>query len=197
MTTYLARGTAVIIGGSLAGLLTARVLAEHFEQVLIVERDSYPDEPVARAGVPQSHQWHGIMARGYHALQRLYPELTARLAASGVPLPDTLQEYIVYSAGGVGYLPRWESGITIPVCSRPLLEWHIRQLTLKRPSIRTIQQCEVTGLVLNEARTAVSAIKLRYRSGAAKSGSETISAALVVDASGRYSRNGQWLQAVG
>ena len=33
---------AVVIGGSIAGLLAARVLADHFDKVTIVERDAFP-----------------------------------------------------------------------------------------------------------------------------------------------------------
>lgn len=35
---------AVVLGGSVAGLLTARVLSEHFERVVIVERDELSGE---------------------------------------------------------------------------------------------------------------------------------------------------------
>src|SRR5262245_32919792 len=34
---------AVVIGGSMAGMLTARALAEHFDQVTIIERDELPE----------------------------------------------------------------------------------------------------------------------------------------------------------
>ena len=33
---------AVVIGGSVAGLLAARVLADHFERVTVVKRDHFP-----------------------------------------------------------------------------------------------------------------------------------------------------------
>ena len=32
---------AVVLGGSLAGLLAARVLADHFDHVTLIERDAY------------------------------------------------------------------------------------------------------------------------------------------------------------
>ena len=38
-----ARGNqAVVLGASMAGLLAARVLAERFEQVVVIERDPLP-----------------------------------------------------------------------------------------------------------------------------------------------------------
>ena len=45
-------GHALVVGGSMAGLLAARVLADHFERVTIVERDGFPDGPAFRKGVP-------------------------------------------------------------------------------------------------------------------------------------------------
>jgi flavin-dependent dehydrogenase len=43
-------GHAVVLGGSLAGLLAARVLAEHFEHVTLIERDAYPETAEVRFG---------------------------------------------------------------------------------------------------------------------------------------------------
>ena len=47
------RQTAVVIGGSMAGLSAAAVLARRFESVVIVERDVVPDHPADRKGVPK------------------------------------------------------------------------------------------------------------------------------------------------
>jgi heterodisulfide reductase subunit A-like polyferredoxin len=44
---------AVVIGGSMAGLLAARVLSTHFGQVTVIERDPLPDGAVPCTGVPQ------------------------------------------------------------------------------------------------------------------------------------------------
>ena len=41
-------GDAVIIGGSIAGLLAARVLSGHFERVTLVVRDALDDAPAVR-----------------------------------------------------------------------------------------------------------------------------------------------------
>src|SRR5690349_11939465 len=49
-------GTAIVLGGSVAGMLAARVLAEHAESVLIIERDIMTEGVGGRHGVPQSSQ---------------------------------------------------------------------------------------------------------------------------------------------
>ena len=55
---------AIVMGGSMAGLWTARVLADHFDHVTIVERDQLPSEPRHRPGVPQARQIHVLLRRG-------------------------------------------------------------------------------------------------------------------------------------
>ena len=49
---------AVVIGASMAGLLAARVLSEHFEQVTIIERDRITSDTEVRKGVPQAQHVH-------------------------------------------------------------------------------------------------------------------------------------------
>jgi heterodisulfide reductase subunit A-like polyferredoxin len=44
---------AVVVGGSVAGLLATRVLADAVDEVLLVERDAWLDVPDHRRGVPQ------------------------------------------------------------------------------------------------------------------------------------------------
>lgn len=49
--TEILLGKAMVLGGSIAGLLAARVLADHAETVVIIERDELPAAPgtLARA----------------------------------------------------------------------------------------------------------------------------------------------------
>jgi hypothetical protein len=62
------RNCAIVIGGSIAGLLAARVLADYYGQVIVVERDSFPEMGEQRRGVPQGRHTHGILASGRNVL---------------------------------------------------------------------------------------------------------------------------------
>ena len=88
----LRRRHAVVVGGSLAGMLAARVLSEHFDRVTLLERDRFPETPAARKGLPQGRHAHGLLERGRRALERLLPGLTGELVRTG----ETL-----YIAGGL------------------------------------------------------------------------------------------------
>jgi hypothetical protein len=70
---------ATVIGGSLAGLMSARVLAEHFTQVLLLERDNIEDDFRVHKSVPQGHHAHGLMIGGQLAMARLYPGFIEKL----------------------------------------------------------------------------------------------------------------------
>ena len=83
---------AVVLGGSVAGLLAARVLAERFATVVVVERDRLPNGPEPRRGVPQGKHIHGLLAGGQQAIEQLLPGLTKELAADGVPVGDPLAD---------------------------------------------------------------------------------------------------------
>ena len=63
------RRHAVVIGGSMAGLAAARVLADHFDQVTVLDRDDLPDTAATRKGVPQGRHAHGLPARGRVAVR--------------------------------------------------------------------------------------------------------------------------------
>src|SRR6478736_1905357 len=76
-------GTAVVIGGSISGLLAAGVLADRFDEVILVERDSLPDDASFRKGAPQSRHLHVLLARGAQILERLMPGFLNDLEAQG------------------------------------------------------------------------------------------------------------------
>jgi len=83
---------AIVIGGSMAGLITARVVSEFFEQVILIERDVLPGEAENRRGVPQGRHSHALLSSGAHVLEQLFPgfcdELTNDGALYGDPLLD-------------------------------------------------------------------------------------------------------------
>ena len=57
------RRHAVVVGGSLAGMLAARVLSDHFDIVTLLERDRFPETPAARKGLPQGRHVHALLER--------------------------------------------------------------------------------------------------------------------------------------
>src|SRR5271155_2227629 len=79
---------AVVLGASMGGLLAARVLADFFETVTVVERDLLPDDPAVRRGVPQSRHVHVLLARGAQTFDELFPGFLDELVADGAPVWD-------------------------------------------------------------------------------------------------------------
>ncbi|RLA41206.1 MAG: monooxygenase, partial [Gammaproteobacteria bacterium] len=66
---------AVVIGGSMAGLLTARVLSDYFERVTIFEADTPPEEAVPRKGVPQGNHIHTLLPGGTDVVLKYFPNI--------------------------------------------------------------------------------------------------------------------------
>ena len=82
------RSHAVVVGASMAGLLAARSLLDHYERVTIVDRDDIPSRPQPRGGVPQGRHAHGLLAEGRTILEEMFPGLTSDLTARGARLGD-------------------------------------------------------------------------------------------------------------
>ena len=188
-------GRAVIIGGGIAGLATARVVAEHYQEVLVLDRDRLPETPAFRAGIPQALHAHTLLPYGQMVLEKLFPGLVSRLLAEGAPLieedRDTLTIERGEMRGSLGKLFR-----PTVSCSRPMLERALYQEIAGYAQVRILQGSEVTGLTVDESSSRVSGVMLRSRMDPG-AGRQHLSASLVVDASGRNSKAPQWLAALG
>src|SRR5262245_31349740 len=115
---------AVVIGASMAGLLAARVLTDHFERVTLVERGQLPDAPIARKGVPQARHAHILLVRGRRILDQLFPGLIDDIVADGGVLFDATYDLFQYFM--TGQAPRVHSSLMTASASRDLIEWHVR-----------------------------------------------------------------------
>jgi 2-polyprenyl-6-methoxyphenol hydroxylase-like FAD-dependent oxidoreductase len=186
---------AVVIGGGIAGLLAARVLLNHFDQVSLIERDNYPDEPVARAGIPQGNHLHMLFLRGQEILEGFFPGMRDKLIVQGALEGDFADDYIYCFQSG--WLPRTPSQLRGYVCTRLLLEWQIRQELQKYQRIKMVQGHEVVGLIASSTRESIIGVRLRERSKGLTTEIHDLNADLVVDASGRFSRAPQWLEESG
>jgi 2-polyprenyl-6-methoxyphenol hydroxylase-like FAD-dependent oxidoreductase len=189
-----AAGThAVVLGGSMAGLLAARVLSDHLDRVTLVERDHLPDGPEPRHGVPQGRHAHALLARGERILARLFPGLTPALRDAGATLADIGADLRWHHFGG--YKVQFPSGIVGPVCSRPLLECEVRRRVLALPNVSALQEHQAVGLLASEDRSRVTGVAIRALAGG--DGERRLDADLVVDATGRGSRAPAWLAELG
>lgn len=194
-----ARGTlggrrAVVVGGSMAGLLAARVLAEHFERVTVVDRDRFPGEPGHRKGVPQSWHAHGILPRGQEIIDRLFPGIDRDLRADGAP-PAGGKNLAVVSPAGRLPLGTLQGGSGEgSFASRFLLEWHVRRRLAGYGGVEFLVDRDVTGLRATADNRRVVGVNLRRRGGGEE---KSLGADLVVDAGGRHSRSPRWLEELG
>ena len=59
----------------MAGMLAARVLADIFERVTILELDHLPEGPELRPCLPQARHLHALLPKGRRLLKRISREL--------------------------------------------------------------------------------------------------------------------------
>src|SRR5918995_541499 len=76
-------GRAIVMGASIAGLWTARALIDHFDEVLVLERDQLPEGPEFRSGAPQVRQFHTLLQAGMEQMRAWFPGLEEELVAAG------------------------------------------------------------------------------------------------------------------
>jgi 2-polyprenyl-6-methoxyphenol hydroxylase-like FAD-dependent oxidoreductase len=179
-------GTAIVMGGSLAGLLAARVLADFYQRVTVLERDTLGAATECRRGVPQGRHTHGLLAGGREALEKLFPGISGQLLAAGAVPGDITGESRWFLEGG--YHCRFSSGLTALAMSRPFLEAMVRERVRQLPNVHFRDSQEVRGLLTSPGKSRVAGVELA---------SETLSAGLVVDASGRGSHTPRWLEEMG
>jgi 2-polyprenyl-6-methoxyphenol hydroxylase-like FAD-dependent oxidoreductase len=183
----------------MAGLVAARVLADHFDRVTIVEQDSAPTEAAARHGVPQGQHVHVLLNSGRSILTRLFPSLPDDLAAAGAPRADGINDLAWLSPAG-WYL-RYPSHYVGQSASRPLLEWLVRCRIAENSRITFVDGQSAVGLVTGGAPGRVDGVRIRPRARSNDGGTaiveETLNADLIVDATGRGSRATQWLRELG
>jgi len=187
------RGRAVVLGGSVAGLVAARVLADGYDEVVVVERDELPESAEHRRGVAQSRHVHALLAGGQAAFEQLFDGLTAELTTLGALVGDMLDDVHVHLGGHL--LHRGASDLLAVHVSRPALEAGLRARVRALPRVTLMDRCDGAGLTTTANGAAVTGVRvIRRADGSAE---ETLAADLVVDATGRHSRVPAALEALG
>jgi 2-polyprenyl-6-methoxyphenol hydroxylase-like FAD-dependent oxidoreductase len=191
---------AVVLGASMAGLLAARVLADFFRTVTVIERDELPDDPVNRRGVPQGRHVHALQTRGAQILEEFFPGFLDELVAAGAPVWDDGELTKVYVSYSGHELPRSgtiagdHKAMAIHVPSRPLLERHVRRRVQAMANVTIHGGHDVAELTVAADRRRVTGVWVVKRGGGTQ---HELPADLVVDAMGRGARTPAVLENLG
>lgn len=187
---------AVVIGGSVAGLMAARVLADHFESVTVLDRDVIEDRPALHRSIPQGHHYHALLLGGQQVLSSLFDGFADELHALGAvrfrlgtEIAFFLPSGKAYTMSGTVKEPR-DLGFDAHSQSRGLIEHCVRKRALAIPAVDLQTGCTVQGLAHRDGRVT----GVRYEGPA---GPVTMVADLVVDTGGRGSHAPRWLEELG
>ena len=191
---------AVVLGASMAGMLAARVLADFFKTVIVVERDVLPDDPAIRRGVPQGRHVHALLQRGAQILEELFPGILDELVANGAPTWDDgelstlhllLNGHKMLRSGKIAFDPK---AMAIYMPSRPFLECHVRRRLQAMPNVTIMGGHELTALTSTADRRRVIGVRVVNVDGGAE---RELAADVVMDAMGRGARTPAFLESLG
>lgn len=184
---------AIVLGGSMAGLVTARVLSNHYAKVTILERDPVNDWPESRKGQPQTRHLHGLLAGGLEVFLTYFPDLLESIAKKDVFVGDMGEAMRWYTHGG--YRLPVKLGLEGAMMSRPFLEHQVRRRVLALPNVKLLDNCAVKQLLISPDQQRVQGVMVEMRETGSRT--TTLTADLVVDCTGRGSRTPQWLEELG
>lgn len=186
------RDRAVVLGGGIAGLLAAHVLADLYGEVLVVDRDELPEGDAPRRTVPQGGHTHALLARGQMAFERLLPSITDELVEDGAVVGDNLADARLRFGGH--RMARSVSGLVAVSASRPFIEGHVRRRVRDHGRVRELPRRKVRGLVFDPGRRRVCGVRVVATEAASEAEADVLEADLVVDATGRQSHAPAWLR---
>ncbi|MFI8090737.1 FAD-dependent oxidoreductase [Streptomyces sp. NPDC086080] len=185
-----ASARAVVIGGSIAGMLAAAAIKEHVGSVEIIEAHELPEGPHPRTGVPQAAHIHFLQSGGAEAVEALLPGTLSLLLAAGAHRVPVTSNMVIYSPEG--WYRRWKRATHYVItASRDLTDSVVRGQVLKDPRVGVRTRTKAVALLGGPRH--ITGVRVRGADGT----EEDLRAELVIDASGRASRTPQWLARLG
>ncbi|KAF9021116.1 hypothetical protein BDZ89DRAFT_1019753 [Hymenopellis radicata] len=196
-------GTAVVCGGSIGGLLTARVCHDHFERVIVVEPEAWLSteegrtteswtQTQVRSRLIQYHACHASYALLYSAFKRLFPNLDDECLVSGIKAGAG--DFGTQFGGKYLRVPYAQYLYNLPktfYATRQALETLIRRLTLDPVVCPNIHQ--IAGTVVGVERDPSNPTYLDRVQVRTEDGVSDIEAVLVVDCTGSTQAGIKWL----
>ncbi len=179
-------GVAIVIGASMAGLTTARVLTEHYRRVVLIERDAAGEGIGTRKGLPAARHVHALLPSGLAVLSRRFPGLVSGLRQHRIVESDIGLLNCWYAYGGLK--KQVAVGVDAVTMSRPLLDYAILQELRNEERLEILAGHRVIEVVTSEDQRRVIGVKVEAAGPDGPSSPRTIAAELVVDCTGRGSR---------
>ncbi|WNC74176.1 2Fe-2S iron-sulfur cluster-binding protein [Thalassotalea psychrophila] len=175
---------AVVIGGSMAGMMAAKTLSKFFDKVTVLERDSHHpmETEIYRPSTSQAHHAHHLLQGGQRVVNDLFPDYTDDFAKAGGNVVDASRDYRMYTNDGWKVV--YDSGISVCAGRRSLLEGVMRQQLEKTPSIDYRYNAKVEDVLIDQPSNRITGVVLKEGLNP-KVENYTLEADLVVDASGK------------
>ncbi|MFD9547048.1 FAD-dependent oxidoreductase [Nocardia salmonicida] len=177
----------VVIGGGLAGMTAALLLAHDGQRVTVLDRDvTNPGEGAEgaweqwqRPGVNQFRHPHIMLPAAYRLLATEVPEAVAELQALGATTHNMLAG--AYDLPAIGGRLEGDERFDTLAARRPVIEAALGNTAAKTAGITVRRGVAVAGLLSDGSTNRPRVTGVRTRD------SETIAADLVIDAGGRNS----------
>ena len=145
----------------------ARALSDHFEQVVVLERESLSDgfgAPAGHAAVPACPRAAG---GGERALSALFPGFERDLVEAGAVL---VRANIDFRAERPGYdpFPQRDLGLINYALSRPAIEYAVRRRLRSCANVSLRDRCRVGQLLASADGTAVTGVRFEEEVGGSR-----------------------------
>ncbi|WP_198530000.1 FAD-dependent oxidoreductase [Halorubrum aethiopicum] len=171
----------------MGGLVAARVLADAFDRVTVLDRDAFPSTPTPRRGVPQGNHVHALLEAGRSTLEDLFAGYGDELVAAGATEIDLSTDFNFYDEGD--FVSEGRHHLPMYCASRPLIEHVTRRELDALDSVTLRDECHVTEYRTDDRESTVEGVRIRDEENEI----EPIDADLVVDCTGRTSSTPEWL----
>lgn len=179
--------TAVVVGGSIAGLATALALGDAGYRVEVLERAAPPAGDGHRPTVPQAHHSHTLTSMGVRVLRERAPDVLAACLAAGATVLDLTA---ALPAGPDGRTSEVDDDELVALaCRRSTLESVLYRVACARRSVSIGHGVAVRGILLDRSRGRVT--------GVVTEGGRRVTADVVVDATGHRGAARTWLAIAG
>jgi 2-polyprenyl-6-methoxyphenol hydroxylase-like FAD-dependent oxidoreductase len=171
---------AVVLGASIAGLFAGRVLADFFDEVLLLDKGKLEEGPAPRKAVPQGSHIHAILTPAVDVLKRFLPEVIADLDNGGAHIFDAGRNWRFHIYGG--YLASGQTGQALIGTSRPFFEDLLRRRVTSLPNVELRREHRFKNWAIDADKGRITGVVAD-----GDIGRRELDADLVIDARGRSS----------